>query len=377
MICDLSLVLQIGARSIMQHLLQSNVFVDMFQLNCAIRCCCDDGDRRHHRPNLLSATAFKADNSLPWTSAMMLNFIRNSPAAFQPYIDVAVAEGTCVGFDPRQWRCWLLHCHYIALLLLNTYTPEMVFLANDAMLEHHRLFAELHFDLIIPKFHYGLHLPRDIFLTGPLKHTWCMRLEAKHQDLKSFLNRVNFIDTLRSLTIMHQRALAVKLYMCHHPAAVLGPHITAPDHAAQASHLLAEPSTQLGAYLIEAGIEPSALCEVVDHDAWLMNKRELAKGTNVLYGAERCIGKVVRLVQITSPQELWLVLVTPYVSGVQVASSAHCSLPKLTVFTSSLDDTHTDIVPLASVTIVKLMPELVKHETTGKFTLSKHSRICF
>ena len=52
-------------------------------------------------------------------------------------------------------------------LLLNTYTNDQVFEVNRCICDHHQLFKEIHPDLIIPKFHFSLHLPRGIFTTGP------------------------------------------------------------------------------------------------------------------------------------------------------------------------------------------------------------------
>ena len=55
---------------------------------------------------------------------------------------------------------------------------------NALICEHHRMFAELHPELVIPKFHWVLHMAIETLLCGPLRWLTCLRLEAAHQYFK-------------------------------------------------------------------------------------------------------------------------------------------------------------------------------------------------
>ena len=55
-------------------------------------------------------------------------------------------------------------------------------LLERTILKWHELFAAawgLEFSL--PKHHFCLHIPHQMWLLGPCKFWWCMRFEAKHQ----------------------------------------------------------------------------------------------------------------------------------------------------------------------------------------------------
>ena len=64
---------------------------------------------------------------------------------------------------------------------------------------------------LTPKFHYLLHYPDQIRKHGPLRCSWTMRFEAKHQQLKSCLARSkNSRNVCKTIAGRHQRIIAVR-----------------------------------------------------------------------------------------------------------------------------------------------------------------------
>ena len=192
---------KVHVQLLFRHLVQTRSISHM-ELNSALKTCVHEGQR----VNDVSPEALKEDSSLHWTSGMALTFVIRGHHALQRFIDRA--RVTNPRFDPLIWQCWLMHAHYVCMLLLDSYTEPEIRQLNDAILGHHTLFKQLHADSVGPKFHFVLHLPRDIVYCGPGKHHWCMRAEAKHQVFKRMINRVNFKNILQTLTETHQRLTA-------------------------------------------------------------------------------------------------------------------------------------------------------------------------
>lgn len=64
---------------------------------------------------------------------------------------------------------------------------------------------------MIPKFHYLVHYPEQIFRVGPMQRTWTMRHEAKLNMLKLASRLGNFKNIAMSLAFRHQRLLCYEL----------------------------------------------------------------------------------------------------------------------------------------------------------------------
>lgn len=64
---------------------------------------------------------------------------------------------------------------------------------------------------MIPKFHYLVHYPEQIFRVGPMQRTWAMRHEAKLNMLKLASRLGNFKNIAMSLAFRHQRLLCYEL----------------------------------------------------------------------------------------------------------------------------------------------------------------------
>ncbi|KAK6188852.1 hypothetical protein SNE40_004945 [Patella caerulea] len=62
---------------------------------------------------------------------------------------------------------------------------------------------------VIPKQHYLSHYPLHILNFGPLRSTWCMRFEAKHNYFKILSHRIgNYTNICHTLSTRHQRMQA-------------------------------------------------------------------------------------------------------------------------------------------------------------------------
>ena len=72
---------------------------------------------------------------------------------------------------------------------------------------HHMWFVRLYpKESITPKMHYMLHLPQQMLMFGPLRATWCMRFEAKHNCFKGKKWK-NFKNLPLSVSMFHQKLM--------------------------------------------------------------------------------------------------------------------------------------------------------------------------
>ncbi|KAF0714943.1 Uncharacterized protein FWK35_00018261, partial [Aphis craccivora] len=77
----------------------------------------------------------------------------------------------------------------------NKYSP---FIPNSRKLNHPLSYVLLFQDNFKPKHHILLHYPSIIRKSGPPKHFWCFRFEAKHKDLKTYAR--NIINEIHKIT---------------------------------------------------------------------------------------------------------------------------------------------------------------------------------
>lgn len=76
-------------------------------------------------------------------------------------------------------------------------------------------FNNLYPNLLIPKFHFLVHIPRYIKLFGPPRQQWCFRFEATHAYFKGLISVVrNFKYIAATLAYRHQARLCSKLSSC-------------------------------------------------------------------------------------------------------------------------------------------------------------------
>ena len=88
-----------------------------------------------------------------------------------------------------------LHCKVLALCLKDKFSLAEVRHLQVLMLEQHILLKKVHPKLAKRhKFHFTLHIPSQILAFGPPRTYWCMRFEAKHQEIKALLPLLNFVN---------------------------------------------------------------------------------------------------------------------------------------------------------------------------------------
>lgn len=161
----------------------------------------EDKDSTPHR---LKPVAIEGDGSIPWSACMMLTFAFHSIAMMSPHVNK---------HDPV-WMCWCMHVYYVAFAWKNSFTWEETVHLNVSIRKHHTLFVQLYPDDVIPKFHWVLHLPHDIWQNGPPKHISCMRMEAKHRFWKRLISQLNFKGCLPEiLGCRYARHTALMKYM--------------------------------------------------------------------------------------------------------------------------------------------------------------------
>jgi hypothetical protein len=110
------------------------------------------------------------------TAGQMLVLARNFMPMFGPLI---WSKGYS---DHPKWQCCVqLLMIFWSLMAAEFTVPEL--LEIELMIEvfygvYTTAWGE---EMALPKHHWMLHGPLDIFLYGPMRHWWCMRFEAKHQ----------------------------------------------------------------------------------------------------------------------------------------------------------------------------------------------------
>jgi hypothetical protein len=128
------------------------------------------------RPSHLDGKEPKKDGKIKQTAGQMLVIARNFLPIFGPYM---WGKGYS---DHPKWQCMM------QLLMIFWSLMAAEFSVHELL--EIELMIEVYYDLYklawgeewaLPKHHWALHGPLDIFLFGPMRHWWCMRFEAKHQ----------------------------------------------------------------------------------------------------------------------------------------------------------------------------------------------------
>lgn len=119
----------------------------------------------------------------------------------------------CIDEADPMWVCWQKHVKYVAFSLKNSFTIDDLHHLNNLIIDHHRMFVDQWPELICPKFHFILHLPRDIFLNGPSKGVSCMRQEARHRYFKRLAHVMNFIGVVPTMARRSARHTALAQYL--------------------------------------------------------------------------------------------------------------------------------------------------------------------
>lgn len=88
--------------------------------------------------------------------------------------------------DHELFKFSLTMVDLLDFVLKTKFTKEDLKDLNDLTTHHNQQFLSLFQRNLPPKAHFLLHYSTVIEHSGPLKYIWCMRFEAKHQDLKAY-----------------------------------------------------------------------------------------------------------------------------------------------------------------------------------------------
>jgi hypothetical protein len=110
------------------------------------------------------------------TAGQVLVLSRNFIPIFAAYV-----WNAGVAMDSK-WRCMEMALLVLFAMLDTEFTVASLLQLEQQIGTFYDLFAEAWgADMALPKMHYVMHIPLEIFLYGPMRFMWCMRFEAKHQ----------------------------------------------------------------------------------------------------------------------------------------------------------------------------------------------------
>lgn len=95
---------------------------------------------------------------------------------------------------PKDDPVWAFFKNFLEIIdiLLSNQIKENTINHLKELIKHHNLNYVLLFqDTLKPKHHILLHYPLIIKKSGPPKHFWCFRYEAKHKDLKAYARNIS------------------------------------------------------------------------------------------------------------------------------------------------------------------------------------------
>lgn len=98
--------------------------------------------------------------------------------------------GDLVPEDDEVWNFFLTFLEIIEILLSNKLTqgsiPHLKYLIN----KHNSNYITFFHDSLKPKHHLLTHFPSIILKSGPPRHFWCFRYEAKHKEFKMYARAI-------------------------------------------------------------------------------------------------------------------------------------------------------------------------------------------
>lgn len=233
----------------------------------------------------------------------MLAYVFASHRLLSPHVDK----------DDPVWKCWEMHCYYVTYACKSSFTWDEICHLNCAITEQHRLYESIWPDNIIPKYHYVLHMPLDIWLCGPPKSISCMRLEAVHQYWKHLVPSMNFNgDVLSTLAKRRGRYTALKMYLDEpmQPVQHMGEIIRTDIRGTQMLVAVAK----LTYFVNFTSSDIAVPCTM--HTKWKVAGRYIKEGSTVAYNSEQggiSIGVVEVLLEINGCH---LLIHRTYESGV-------------------------------------------------------------
>lgn len=94
---------------------------------------------------------------------------------------------------PEENEVWVFLLNFldiIELLLSNKLTQQSVPYLKHLIEKHNSDYVNLFQDNLKPKHHFLTHYPSIILKSGPLRHFWYFRYEAKHKELKMYARAI-------------------------------------------------------------------------------------------------------------------------------------------------------------------------------------------
>jgi len=92
--------------------------------------------------------------------------------------------------DDEVWVFLLNFLDIIEILLSNKLTQQSVPYLKYLIQKHNSDYVKLFQDNLKPKHHFLTHYPSIILKSGPPRHFWCFRYEAKHKELKMYARAI-------------------------------------------------------------------------------------------------------------------------------------------------------------------------------------------
>ena len=132
---------------------------------------------------------------------------------------------------PEHYECFLMLHDIVASLLSPLFVREQVPYLQFKIEEYLMAFSLLYNRRLTPKFHYLVHIPRSItrydetkvinkiilskqhYLNrmGPPVRHWCMRMEAKHKQIKKWAQTTSYKALCWTLAVHHQQCASYAL----------------------------------------------------------------------------------------------------------------------------------------------------------------------
>ena len=142
-------------------------------------------------------------NGLKQTAAQMLTLSFCLPFLICNWIRDCNDDAT-----EERYQCFIKLVQIVNLTLAYEIRIEDTVNLSKMIESHHRLFAELYPDKMTPKFHFLIHVPRQIREFGPVRQTWCMRFEAAHAPKKSLVSVVKSFRNMAKTLAYRSEALS-------------------------------------------------------------------------------------------------------------------------------------------------------------------------
>lgn len=94
--------------------------------------------------------------------------------------------GDLIPENDEVWALFLILLQIIDILLSYTFTDNAISHLRLLISQHNSMYVTLFNDTLKPKHHILVHYPTIIKNSGPPRHYWCFRYEAKHKELKMY-----------------------------------------------------------------------------------------------------------------------------------------------------------------------------------------------